>query len=520
MPPTISHKRLSIPLAAALSCLVVAPSPTVDAYTVQLFRQSPFDNVVRTRGVGDEQALTGGPLVTGCYNVELTVQNSKFTVQLDSGSTDLLIPGKGLPAYPSNGPTFDYAGKTAISGNVSSTFADGSSWTGQFYKADVQVVTTEGKALKVPTPVAVMKEQTTNPAVTDGSFSNGLLGIAFDSIASYSGAAPRSFLSALVSSSLIKKDRVAFRGCPATSTSTSYVDWGAEEPDLAACKKSTDPKTDVPGILGWAAVVDAAHYAVDVRAISLTTAGATASVALPAHWQEGLNSDSIVDSCTTILYLPTVAQQALVKAVKASGALKDAGLNAKGVTGFLEELAGVPAQTKIDYTLLPKLTFTLAGYPSGVVNVTLTGKNYIQGDGNGWLYFVVQPSSVPRVILGAVVYDSFYIVMDRANKRVGFGLGCDCNSSENPSTVTSSVLKPGDNGDVSTSSSAVFNDIFSSVGIDAVSASATSSADAVRALLMVPLTCAVAMVMAVTAECYILYCRHITSGTHCNYQNA
>ncbi|KAI9324790.1 aspartic peptidase domain-containing protein [Zopfochytrium polystomum] len=450
LPPNTTRRPSALPLIF-LAFLVCLPAPS-SAYKAKLLRQiflgsgtsvesatggPRIGSFLRDNSAtsGDDQALSGGPLIRGCYTVDLVIQNQKFSVLLDSGSTDLLIPGTGLPAYPATSPSYNYAGKTGISGSVSTTFMDGSSWSGQFYKDDVSIVTSDGRTLRVSAPMAVMKDQTTNPTVTSGSGSNGLLGIAFDSIASYSGNPPHSFMSALVQSSIVSKDRVAFRGCPATSSTGSYVDWGAQATDLATCKTSTD---EIPGVLGWAKVVDSTHYSVDVRAITITTsAGVATSVALPSGWQSGgANGHSIVDSCTTVLVLPSAAQQALVQAVKSSGAFANSGLSAAGIDSFLTNLQAVSGVTNIDYSLLPSITFTLTGASSGTVDVTLTGKNYIQGNGGGWLFFVVQPTSDTKVVLGAVVYDSFYIVMDRANARVGFGLGCDCNTSNNPSSVT------------------------------------------------------------------------------------
>jgi hypothetical protein len=75
---------------------------------------------------------------------------------------------------------------------------------------------------------------------------------------------------------------------------------------------------------------------------------------------------------------------------------------------------------------LPTIKFSVEGFRVGeIVNITLKGSNYMQGDGNGYTYFAVQPSN-DNVIFGAVVHNVFYIVMDRENQKVGFGPGCDC----------------------------------------------------------------------------------------------
>jgi hypothetical protein len=62
----------------------------------------------------------------------------------------------------------------------------------------------------------------------------------------------------------------------------------------------------------------------------------------------------------------------------------------------------------------------------GTVNVTMTPQNYIQADGKGNIYFAVQPQDTLAVVMGAMMFDTFYIVLDRSNHRIGFGPGCDC----------------------------------------------------------------------------------------------
>ena len=76
---------------------------------------------------------------------------------------------------------------------------------------------------------------------------------------------------------------------------------------------------------------------------------------------------------------------------------------------------------------MPNITFDIQSTASGsFVRLTLTPENYIQRDSSGYLFFPVVASSIPRVIFGGVIFDTFYVVMDRDNHRVGFGAGCDC----------------------------------------------------------------------------------------------
>ena len=83
---------------------------------------------------------------------KILICGEKFQALVDTGSSDLLIPGTGLPGY--NGPTFSYYDKSPISDTASTQFADGSSWSGQFYSEKVSIGN-----LSVVAPFAVMKTQ-------------------------------------------------------------------------------------------------------------------------------------------------------------------------------------------------------------------------------------------------------------------------------------------------------------------------------------------------------------------------
>ena len=103
---------------------------------------------------GPLQVLTGGPLIIGCWNIAVNIGNNTYQVSIDSGSSDLLIPGSGLNGY--KGPTYstDPTKLLANVGTVGTGFADGSSWNGRMYS---DLVTLNG--LSVVAPFAVMQSQ-------------------------------------------------------------------------------------------------------------------------------------------------------------------------------------------------------------------------------------------------------------------------------------------------------------------------------------------------------------------------
>jgi hypothetical protein len=278
------------------------------------------------------------------------VLSKQYNCQIDSGSSDLLIPSTGLNNYNFSSPTYNTTSKTPLTGRLSgATFADGSAWNGYFYGdyvtlagtlkglAPFAVVTRQVKKKKIyiilKRPILRQRFhanifQTTNP-VMDGTITQGLIGIAYDSLAT-SGIQPATVLTSLLLQNVITRDIVGFRGCPATSSIPSVIDWGNDDRNLTC-----------GGLVGWVKVVDRTHYTVNV--VGLAVSGTW--LALPTRgWQEGLNNRSIVDSCTTIMYIPQFLYQVLMEAVVNSGVFNNLrGLSETNINNFLYDLYSLPA---------------------------------------------------------------------------------------------------------------------------------------------------------------------------------
>ncbi|KAJ1563864.1 hypothetical protein HK405_000471, partial [Cladochytrium tenue] len=264
------------------------------------------------------QGLEGGPLLTGCWEVPVTVGSVTFDVLVDSGSSDLAVPGAGLNGYAPGAPVYTVAaGQATVLSGVNQSFYDGSWWAGDFYTDSIKL---GGGVAAVTASFAVIKSQS-NPTFTDGQSSQGLLGIAYDSLA----MSPTTVLTSLARSKAVSSDVVAFRGCPATSSNASVIDWGAESTSLT-CTATGRPTA-------WAAVPEAKYHTVDVVGISV--GGVVLSLPSGTGSWQPKGSPSIVDTCTTLLLLPDFAFTALTASIKASGVLQAAGLSTTAVQKFL-----------------------------------------------------------------------------------------------------------------------------------------------------------------------------------------
>ncbi|KAJ3286836.1 Beta-secretase 2 [Rhizoclosmatium sp. JEL0117] len=366
-------------------------------------------------GAGYEQSLSGGPLITGCYNINIFVSGVKFNVQLDSGSSDLLIPGSTIQAY--TGPTYSTSSKTPLTQQtIGSSFADGSSWTGRFYYDQVGI---DDGSIIVSAPFAVMQQQTSNPTVTDGSTSQGLLGIAYDTLSTVnylnlpaaSKQIPKTVLSALSNNKSIANDMIAMRSCPGNSQTQSVVDWGASNSSLTCTPEAS---------ISWAAVISASYYTVNVTSIKI---GDTQMDLDHSKWQQN-GAVSIFDSCTTVMLLPDNIYNIFVTTLTNSGGFGST--SAKNIDLFLNQGYGF-SDFAADFTKFPDLTFQILGEDgASLVEISIPAQGYIQQDSNGYSFFTVGSQTELGVVFGGTVFDNFYVVLDRGGQRVGLGLGCDC----------------------------------------------------------------------------------------------
>ncbi|ORY45128.1 acid protease [Rhizoclosmatium globosum] len=256
-----------------------------------------------------------------------------------------------------------------------------------------------------------MKHQNPSHPVCDGISNQGIFGIAYDGI-SRTQFEPRTVFSAYVAQ-LGLNNVISFRGCSATSTSPSFVDFGNQN-DALSCITNQSP-------LGWATIIAESYYVVDVVGVAVSGI----PVAIPPVWQQDYGG-SIVDSCTTLLVLPSAIYTAFTTAIVNSNVLQNAGMSNAMVNSFVFGFTGIyAAYFPINFAALPTISFTLDSPTTGTITLTLSGYNYIQPDGSGYLFFPIGTGG-SSIMFGGVFFEEYYIVFDRMNKRIGFGPGCDC----------------------------------------------------------------------------------------------
>ncbi|KAH6585586.1 hypothetical protein BASA50_001195 [Batrachochytrium salamandrivorans] len=364
-------------------------------------------------------ALPGG--FSSCYLISMEVQGTNFNVMVDSGSTDLTIPLAGLNDY--DGPTIDTP-RPLGGRNLSASYGDSSGWTGYGFQGSASISGTNITANN--TPIIGMFQQTTNPVFTSGSTtSQGLLGIAYPVFASYN-VAPATAVDAWFAAGAIPKNEIAFHACPYSLSSQSYIDFGNTQPTYACSSNG------VPVV--WAYSPVRSYFTLDIRSISINSS----PVSLPSTFQtvSGYRKWSLIDSCTSVLMVPKVVVSSLLAAVRSSGGIPSDLAASSYYSDFLNGNVGVIPNNAFHWEKLPTLSFditsdqmTTVGSKNATFRITLGPKQYIQPDDNGYYSMIIKPGGDLNAILGVPFFTNLNVVLDRDQGRVGFSLGCGCDTA-------------------------------------------------------------------------------------------
>ncbi|KAH6582176.1 hypothetical protein BASA60_002083 [Batrachochytrium salamandrivorans] len=346
---------------------------------------------------------------SSCYLINMEVQGTTFNVMVDSGSTDLTIPLAGLNNYA--GPTIDTP-RPLGGRNLSGSYGDHSGWTGYGIQGSVLISGTNITANN--TPIIAMFKQTTNPVFTSGTPSQGLLGIAYSALASYK-VVPATAVDAWFSAGAIPKNEIAFRACPYGLSNQSYIDFGNTQPTY------TCSSNGVPVV--WAYSPVRSYFTLDIRSISINSS----PISLPSTFQNvtGYRKWSLIDSCTSVLMVPSVVLSSLLDEIRSSGGIPSDLAASAHYSDFLNGRTGVIPRNAFNWTKLPTVSFditsdqmTTAGSKNATFRVTLGPKQYLQRNDNGYLLFLESPS-----------FTNLNVVLDRKQGRVGFSLGCGCETT-------------------------------------------------------------------------------------------
>ena len=170
------------------------------------------------------------------------------------------------------------------------------------------------------------------------------------------------------------------------------------------------------------------YYAVDL--VSMTVNGATAPIGTPQY------TDSVVDTGTSIIIIPSTAFTTLTNAIGASPAFQTifgkGGADAGNAASYFADTSNCVAvsQTKAELdAMLPPLTMVFGTAPAITVTAAPTESYLVEYEGRfcPGLDPMDPSEDYPlAALLGSPLLRSNVIIFDRANQRVGFAPHTAC----------------------------------------------------------------------------------------------
>jgi len=355
---------------------------------------------------GDNENIYGN-MSSGFFycDVAIGTPSTTFTVIFDTGSSDLLVPasscstcGKVNHYNPSKSST---SSKVTCSQDTQCTCSAGVCTINDQYgggedvKSTVYSDSVSWSSLSATTRFGAITSEspagTSFPAGVDG-----ILGMAYQAL---SAANNPTFFDSLVAAGEV--DNV-FSLC--ISDQGGEVTLGGID------------YTKFSGNIAYTDITLEAWYCVSMEDLLVNgkSVGVDSSVYNKYH--------TIVDSGTTLFYIPQRAYNAMMTLMKANCSSQ----SLKGIcdndSGFLACQSGVSlTQSQIDE--YPSLTVSL----DNNVELTIDGNDYLVPVGGGEYCFGIQAGSTQfPTILGDVVIQNFYVVFDRQNSQIGFAELTSC----------------------------------------------------------------------------------------------
>jgi hypothetical protein len=335
------------------------------------------------------------------YTAPLTIGSQTFQVDVDTGSTTTGIATMGCASNCGGvSPLYSHAGGTDTHHTAQTQYADGSGWSGEVWSDSIGL--THGSPSVAVKFVGINSESSFFD--NNGNAYQGILGLGPDPLlenytTSYPTAAEAAGMTAIIS----------FEMCSSRGTM-----WLGGFDDTKA-----DPIQFVPML---PVNQNNPFYAVDLTDIAL---GGTSLGFGSSTYQQ-----PIVDTGTSLEYLPTNAFNALVSKVNGNSGFKALFPN-QSVSdpsnppnyGCVKAGTGV-TDAQVD-AMLPSIS-----YKFGSTTVTAPAtKSYLQNFGGGMYCFGIANGGNQGSLLGDTFMQAFVTVFDVKNGQMGFGLDKGCSGA-------------------------------------------------------------------------------------------
>ena len=350
-----------------------------------------------TTPTGDDQGFLYAPAVTA--------SGKTFLLDLDTGSTVTGIASTTCTGCTGLSPLYAPGTGAMATGNTDSAqYADGSGWSGSVY-SDMVGLGQGSPAVKLDFVAITSQDQ-----FFSGNENQGILGIGPSALLdSGTTAYPDQLKAAGVAAVM------AFELCPTDGTM-----WlgGFDDSHMASAPQYTPL---------LATGVNKDFYSVNMTGMSL---GAT-SLGISAATFD----NPIVDTGTSLFYIPSTAETALIKDINMSAAYKalfpgqtltDPTNSNSQTAGCANATAGTTAAT-VD-AMLPPLSMTFAGMGGGSITLSVpaTASYFYDAGGGQFCLGIFGGGDQGDATMGDMFMRAFVTVIDLANKKVGFSPTSHC----------------------------------------------------------------------------------------------
>ncbi len=346
------------------------------------------------------------------YMPALTASGKTFKLDLDTGSTVTGIAGTGCSTCSGMSPLYAPGSSASATGNKDqASYADNSGWSGSIYSDTVAL---DHGTPNVPLDFVDITSQSTNPEFFAGNDYQGIFGMG---PAALLDPGTTAYFDAVTSAGVAKV--MGFELCPTDGTM-----WlgGYDETHVASPVQYTP-------LLSTG--VNADFYSVDMTAMAIggTNLGISAATF----------DNPVVDTGTSLFYIPSAAETALIKDLNANAAFKsvfagqtltDPTTSNSSTAGCVTASAGTSSAT-VD-AMLPKLSLTFSGVGGGSITISASAlASYFYDTGGGQFCLAVfGGGDQGNATMGDAFMRAFVTVIDVANKKVGFAPTSHCTAPE------------------------------------------------------------------------------------------
>jgi hypothetical protein len=354
------------------------------------------------------------------YLANMTIASQTFKMDVDSGSTTTAVAGMGCTSCTGLSPLYAPTAAAVDTHKTTSTsYADGSSWMGEVF---TDMIGLGGGTPDVSVNFASITTQTM--FFTDTSY-QGILGLGPKFLLEPNTT---SYLDQVTKASTVPV--MGFEMCGTTGTM-----WlGGFDPAAASAKMQYTPMVPISA--------DQPFYALTIDDVALggTSLGIDKAMFVEHDTQQNITYYPIVDTGTSLAYLPTAVANKLLTQVNGASAystLFNAAIDPNG-TGCTNAKAGVTA-AMID-SMLPTMSMSFPSASGADIVVTASATNsYMFDVGGGMFCFAVGDDGGFGSVLGDTFMRGFVSVIDVQNSQIGFAPDAGCAKSKKTQFATEGV---------------------------------------------------------------------------------